>query len=50
MIYTRFKGVVGCQALHCSSYRFEHPLTGECLEVQAPLPEDMQRLVDELAK
>lgn len=49
-LYGGSKELLDRQALHCSSYRFEHPLTGECLEVQAPLPEDMQRLVDELAK
>src|SRR5699024_5191385 len=49
-LYGGSKELLHRQALHCSSYRFEHPLTGECLEVQAPLPEDMQRLVDELAK
>src|SRR5699024_9601952 len=49
-LYGGSKELLDRQALHCSSYRFEHPLTGDFLKVQAPLPEDMQKLVDELSK
>jgi len=34
------------QALHCREYVFEHPFTGEIVQVDAPLPADMQALVD----
>lgn len=37
------------QALHSSIYEFNHPLTGELTTIQAPLPEDLQRLLRELA-
>lgn len=34
------------QALHCKEYRFTHPFTGEEIRVSAPLPEDMQAIVN----
>ncbi len=34
------------QALHCYQLKFTHPFTGKVLEVSAPLPEDMQKIVD----
>ena len=34
------------QALHCKKYVFIHPFTHQEIEVSAPLPEDMQKLVD----
>lgn len=34
------------QALHCKTYVFTHPFTGERLEISAPLPKDMQKIVD----
>lgn len=34
------------QALHCQKMAFRHPFSGNRLEVKAPLPEDMQTLVD----
>lgn len=34
------------QALHCKEYKFTHPLTHEQIHIQAPLPADMQALVD----
>lgn len=34
------------QALHCSQYIFDHPFTGERIEVSAPLPSDMQDIVN----
>ena len=33
------------QALHAFSVRFTHPETGETLYFEAPLPEDMQKLI-----
>lgn len=33
------------QALHAEVLAFEHPISGERLEVSAPVPEDMQRLM-----
>ena len=35
---------IGRQALHSAYLKFTHPITGECLEFHAPLPEDMARL------
>lgn len=34
------------QALHAAVLGFEHPRTGETLEFEAPMPEDMVRLLD----
>jgi 23S rRNA pseudouridine1911/1915/1917 synthase len=39
----------GRQALHGISLTFRHPWSGEELEVTDPLPEDMERLRDELS-
>ncbi|MCJ8519660.1 23S rRNA pseudouridine1911/1915/1917 synthase [Pseudorhizobium tarimense] len=36
------------QALHAYLLAFEHPRTGEVMEFEAPLPADMQELVDAL--
>lgn len=36
------------QALHASFLGFKHPLTGEWMEFESPLPRDMRRLVDRL--
>ena len=36
------------QALHAYELGFIHPKTGEPIKVQAPLPEDMQKLLDTL--
>ena len=36
------------QALHAATLGFEHPVTGEALEFESPLPEDMANLVDAL--
>lgn len=34
------------QALHAATLGFEHPVSGEMLRFEAPLPRDMQRLID----
>jgi 23S rRNA pseudouridine1911/1915/1917 synthase len=39
---------LGRQALHAAVLGFEHPVTGAELRFEAPLPADMQRLVDAL--
>ena len=36
------------QALHCSEMRFDHPISREPLTVTAPLPDDMNLLVEHL--
>jgi 23S rRNA pseudouridine1911/1915/1917 synthase len=36
------------QALHAARLAFEHPLTGEPLEFEAPLPADFEALLDAL--
>ncbi len=33
------------QALHCHAYHFTHPLTAENINIEAPLPEDMDLLL-----
>ncbi|MBR5309774.1 MAG: RluA family pseudouridine synthase [Oscillospiraceae bacterium] len=38
------------QALHRSKMCFEHPITGEMLKFESPLPEDMQKLMDKITK
>jgi 23S rRNA pseudouridine1911/1915/1917 synthase len=36
------------QALHCSEMRFTHPISNQAMNVIAPLPEDMNRIVEQL--
>ena len=36
--------------LHAARVRFTHPTTGESLSVEAPLPEDLQTVVDRIDK
>ena len=36
------------QALHARRLRFQHPATGESLEIEAPLPADIVAVLDEL--
>jgi 23S rRNA pseudouridine1911/1915/1917 synthase len=36
---------LGRQALHAATLGFEHPVTGETLEFESPLPQDMAKLV-----
>jgi 23S rRNA pseudouridine1911/1915/1917 synthase len=35
------------QALHCCCLKFRHPITGENLHFEAPLPDDMQKILNE---
>ncbi len=39
---------LGRQALHAAELGFEHPLSGKPMRFAAPLPADMQRLIDTL--
>lgn len=43
---TEDKALITRPALHSYKLRFTHPLTGEVVEVTAPLPQDMARLVE----
>jgi 23S rRNA pseudouridine1911/1915/1917 synthase len=36
------------QALHASSLSFRHPVSAETVRLEAPIPTDMQTLVDAL--
>jgi 23S rRNA-/tRNA-specific pseudouridylate synthase len=36
------------QALHCAKVRFVHPITGEEIECEADMPEDMKTLLKSL--
>ncbi len=38
------------QALHAETLGFVHPTTGESLSFEAPLPDDMQHVVDRLRR
>ena len=38
------------QVLHAGTLGFDHPVTGEYLEFNSPLPEDFKELVDEVRK
>ena len=44
---TEDKALIGRPALHSYRLRFTHPLTKEVVEITAPLPEDMQNLMEE---
>ncbi len=33
------------QALHCTEMQFQHPITGELIHLQCPLPDDMQQFL-----
>lgn len=39
---------LGTQALHARYIKFAHPISGETMEFEAPLPDAMQRIVDAL--
>ena len=42
--------VISRCALHASTLEFKHPTTSEMIKFEAPLPEDMQNLLDMLGK
>lgn len=39
---------IGHQLLHCERVMFTHPVTGEAMTFVAPVPEDMQRIIDNI--
>lgn len=39
---------IGHQLLHCEKVTFTHPITGERMTITAPVPEDMQRVIDDI--
>jgi 23S rRNA pseudouridine1911/1915/1917 synthase len=41
---------LGRQALHAAVLRFRHPIGGVAIDLSAPMPPDMQKLVDELRR
>ena len=45
-LYGGSKELMERQALHCKKLVFPHPFTGERIEIAAPLPSDMQELVN----
>lgn len=49
-LYEGPAGLIGRQALHAKFLRFSHPVTGEALEVEAALPEDLEALLARLRK
>jgi len=42
--------IINRVALHASTLEFKHPTTGEMMKFEAPLPEDMQNLLELLRK
>ena len=36
------------QLLHAKRLRFNHPMTGELLELEAPLPQEMQAWIEKI--
>lgn len=44
-LYGGDRSLIGRQALHCGHADIVHPITGECLSLKAPLPEDMRQLL-----
>lgn len=47
-MYGKEHPLIERQALHCGCVSFIHPVTGERIELEATLPEDMKGLLDEL--
>jgi 23S rRNA pseudouridine1911/1915/1917 synthase len=41
--------VMSRHALHCAGLGFDHPMTGERILVEAPLPRDMEAFIGEIA-
>jgi 23S rRNA-/tRNA-specific pseudouridylate synthase len=38
--------LIGRQALHAAQLTFTHPITKERMTLEAPIPEDMQKVLD----
>ncbi len=47
-LYGGSREAMSRQALHCALMRFVHPVTGETLELEAPLPEDINNSIKEI--
>lgn len=47
-LYGGQPGIIDRQALHCQQVDFTHPLTGQAVRLQAPLPEDLLVLMQKL--
>ncbi len=47
-MYGREHPLIERQALHCGKVSFNHPVTGKEIKLEAPLPEDMIRVLDSL--
>lgn len=45
-LYNPDYSVIDRQALHSHKLNFKHPITGECMEFVADLPEDMRRIIE----
>jgi len=45
-LYGADTSYISRQALHCYYYAFTNPLTGQRIEIRAPLPKDMKRLFE----
>ena len=43
--HTRHEPALQRQFLHAYQLKFQHPTTGEVVELEAPLPEDLQTIV-----
>ena len=41
---------LGHQLLHCGTVSFVHPVTGERIKLEAPMPDDMKKTVETLSK
>ena len=44
-LYGGSTALIGRQALHCGRVTLRHPLSGELLEINSPLPEDIRHLL-----
>lgn len=49
-MYGDFMPEIGHQLLHCRKCFFEHPVTGEKMEFEAPFPEDFVQALNELGE
>ncbi|MBN2851646.1 MAG: RluA family pseudouridine synthase, partial [Clostridia bacterium] len=49
-LYGTASALIDRQALHCRETSFIHPFSKEKISIEAPLPSDMQYLIDELKK
>ena len=48
-LYGGSLSLIDRQALHCGEMSFIHPVSGEKITVTAPVPEDMQGLIDKIS-